>query len=125
MRTINSRSENLIYTQSRKCLSTTSEIDIENRTWEGYVGPYWFVQDDFGVRVIAHRCALADADKYGTSSRTHTATTISGNVGEQDALGPDSPPSYVKPNTRNGPVDASCSTSKDGHYQSNRSLHRG
>jgi len=31
-----------------------------------YVGPYWFVQDGSGrIRMIAHRCALADAEEYG------------------------------------------------------------
>jgi hypothetical protein len=31
-----------------------------------YVGPYWFVQDSSGsIGLIAHRCALAEAEKYG------------------------------------------------------------
>lgn len=33
---------------------------------EAYVGPYWFVRSDAGkVLLIAHRCALSDAEKYG------------------------------------------------------------
>ncbi len=40
--------------------------DTGNRPREGYVGPYWLVQDGSGsVLLIAHRCALADAEKYG------------------------------------------------------------
>jgi hypothetical protein len=40
--------------------------DAGNRPREGYVGPYWLVQDGSGiVLLIAHRCALADAEKYG------------------------------------------------------------
>jgi hypothetical protein len=31
-----------------------------------YVGPYWFVRDDSGiVLLMAHRCALAQAEQYG------------------------------------------------------------
>lgn len=31
-----------------------------------YVGPYWFVRDDSEtIRLIAHRCALAEAEEYG------------------------------------------------------------
>jgi hypothetical protein len=33
---------------------------------DAYVGPYWLVCDDSGkVRLIAHRCSLADAEEYG------------------------------------------------------------
>ena len=33
---------------------------------EAHVGPYWFVRSDAGkVLLIAHRCALADAEEYG------------------------------------------------------------
>jgi hypothetical protein len=33
---------------------------------DAYVGPYWFVRDDSGrVVLLAHRCALAEAEKYG------------------------------------------------------------
>lgn len=33
---------------------------------DAYVGPYWFVRDDSGgLLVIAHTCALADAEQYG------------------------------------------------------------
>lgn len=33
---------------------------------DAYVGPYWFVRDDSGrVLLMAHRCALADAEEYG------------------------------------------------------------
>jgi hypothetical protein len=33
---------------------------------DAYVGPYWFVCDDSKeVRLIAHRCAIADAEEYG------------------------------------------------------------
>jgi hypothetical protein len=33
---------------------------------DAYVGPYWFVRKDSGrVLLVAHRCALADAEEYG------------------------------------------------------------
>jgi hypothetical protein len=33
---------------------------------DAHVGPYWFVRDDSGkVLLMAHRCALAEAEKYG------------------------------------------------------------
>jgi hypothetical protein len=42
---------------------------------DAYVGPYWFARGDSGkVVLIAHRCALADAEKYGdflTSPHAH------------------------------------------------------
>jgi plasmid maintenance system killer protein len=35
-------------------------------TPDACVGPYWFVRDSPGmVRLIAHRCTLADAEKFG------------------------------------------------------------
>lgn len=37
-----------------------------NHPKDGYVGPYWFVRDDSGeVLLMAHRCALAEAEEYG------------------------------------------------------------
>jgi hypothetical protein len=33
---------------------------------DAYVGPYWFVRDDSEtVLLIAHRCALSEAEEYG------------------------------------------------------------
>ena len=33
---------------------------------DAYVGVYWFVRDDSGtVLLIAHRCALSEAEEYG------------------------------------------------------------
>jgi hypothetical protein len=33
---------------------------------DAFVGPYWFARDASGkILLIAHRCALADAEKYG------------------------------------------------------------
>jgi hypothetical protein len=33
---------------------------------DAHVGPYWFVRDDLGkLLLIAHLCALADAERYG------------------------------------------------------------
>lgn len=40
--------------------------DTGNREREGHVGPYWLVQaGSVRILLIAHRCALADAEKYG------------------------------------------------------------
>ena len=37
-----------------------------NHPKNGYVGPYWLVRDDSGkVLLMAHRCALAEAEEYG------------------------------------------------------------
>jgi hypothetical protein len=37
-----------------------------DHTEDAYVGPYWFVRDDSGrVLLMAHRCALAQAEQYG------------------------------------------------------------
>jgi hypothetical protein len=39
---------------------------VGNVPKDSFVGPYWFVRNDSGtVRLIAHRCALADAEEYG------------------------------------------------------------
>jgi hypothetical protein len=45
---------------------TLLKKDWQARGEDAYVGPYWFVQGNSGkVLLIAHRCALADAEKYG------------------------------------------------------------
>ena len=41
-------------------------VRTTNKPEGSYVGPYWFIKDDSGrVRLIAHRCALAEAEEYG------------------------------------------------------------
>jgi hypothetical protein len=40
---------------------------LAHRLHHNSVGPYWFVRDsdDGNIRLIAHRCMLTDAEKYG------------------------------------------------------------
>jgi hypothetical protein len=56
-------------------MTKTPVNDTGNRQREGYVRPYWLVQDGAGsVLLIAHRCAVADAEIYGdflTSPHDH------------------------------------------------------
>lgn len=42
------------------------EKEAADHPKDAYVGPYWFVRDDAGkVSLMAHRCALAEAEEYG------------------------------------------------------------
>ncbi len=41
-------------------------MEVGRHLKDSYVGPYWFVRDDAGeVFLLAHRCALAEAEEYG------------------------------------------------------------
>jgi len=41
-------------------------MEAGNHPKDAYVGPYWFIRDDSGrVFLMAHRCTLAKAEKYG------------------------------------------------------------
>ncbi len=47
-------------------MANVLQKEAGNYPKDAYVGPYWFVRDDAGqVLLLAHRCALAEAEEYG------------------------------------------------------------